>query len=293
MEVTARPDQPLKRRDTVEFRQAGAVRRLRRLVDDGVGGAELAGGRAEQQDQILLLSDAPLDNGEEPRVVGVGQDAPTLLPHRRQPTPRGRERVRPQLRLVELHLELARAVPHPRLPALETRQPQLRILRLEHVGDRPGDQGVTFVGMVEQPAGGDDLAANDQRHRGIEHLQREREPDVLGHVDERGQSSHARSHGSIQPGILHPGREIAAKQERPGLVPLGGFGGRQREPCRSSVTDTPQFNGAAVVRLGRGMLRGRSFRRLAVEPPSHLPPAPARAAVHCQKAAQERLDPRV
>lgn len=76
---------------------------------------------------------------------------------------------------------------------LEPRQPAFGVQLFEQVGHRAADQPVALQRMLQQPAGGDDLAALDQRDFRVQQLERQHQPEVvlqplvLGHLAQAGE----------------------------------------------------------------------------------------------------------
>src|SRR4029079_14256721 len=104
------------------------------------------------------------------RVLAIRKKLAPLLPHCSQPRNRGREEMNAQFFLVQYDVELARARTDAFDTCLQAREPFLRVQPPEEIGRWTGDEFIALRRVVEQPAGCEDVAADDERHRGIEHL---------------------------------------------------------------------------------------------------------------------------
>ncbi|KFF35154.1 hypothetical protein G039_0310630 [Pseudomonas aeruginosa VRFPA01] len=147
--------------------------------------------------------------------------------------------------------------------------------------------------MLQQPAGGDDLAALDQRDFRVQQLERQHQPEVvlqplvLGHLAQAGEQP------GRQADVLGPGDDRPAQQVVEGLRPVLGLGRGQGEDRR--LTEAPGAEGDAgafgVVLFA--VRRGRRVHRLAVQPGLYLRPLPALVAVAREQAAQQQVQLRV
>src|SRR3546814_7893998 len=99
--------------------------------------------RAETEEEILICGDASVDARQQAGMVGVRKDTPLLFPDTGKPALGCGKRQRSQLGLIELDIELACAIAHPRLAALQPGKPEFGIVALEPVRYGTGDRKST------------------------------------------------------------------------------------------------------------------------------------------------------
>jgi len=202
------------------------------FLDDRLGGTELADVGAEQDDQVFLGDHPALGQGQQAGVLGVRQEALALLPLRGEARPRGRQQVDAQLFFGEFDVLVQGALADVLGAGLEPRQPAFGVQLFEQVGHRAADQPVALQRMLQQPAGGDDLAALDQRDFRVQQLERQHQPEVvlqplvLGHLAQAGEQP------GRQADVLGPGDDRPAQQVVEGLRPVLGLGRGQGEDRR-------------------------------------------------------------
>ncbi|WP_234837830.1 hypothetical protein [Sinorhizobium meliloti] len=100
---------------------------------------------------------------------------------------------------------------------------------------RTKDKLRAFLGMVEQPAGCDEVAFHDKRHRRMKDLQRDRQAQVFGESLGVAKIADSGLHFGRQLGVFHPCRDGTPLYLCPRLVPIGWFRCREGIARRSVV----------------------------------------------------------
>ena len=143
--------------------------------------------------------------------------------------------------------------------------------------------------MIEQPTRCEDIAAHDQRHRRIKPFQRYRQAQIFGEFERATDLPQARLYHRIEARFLRPGGDGAAQQRVARLVPVCGFGGRERERGRRPVRPAREDDAGAGRRGPACALFGRGLDGLAGEPGTDLVPLPAFAAVTREQTSQQQI----
>lgn len=112
-------------------------------------------------------------------MVAVGQQATAIVPQGGEAALRSGEKVNPKRLFVERDLQLPGALADVGGASLKPRQPEFGVHPAQHLGHRPGDKGVPFIKVVEQPPGRHDVAPANERHGRIQELQGQRQPEIV------------------------------------------------------------------------------------------------------------------
>ncbi len=113
-------------------------------------------------------------------MICIGKKPSFLLPQSRQAGHRRRKKVYPKYLLIDRDFELIESFPNRFGTYLQPPKPVVRVDLTKEIGGGTRDQTVSIDRVVEKPAGGNDVAPNNQRHSRVEGFQRDREPQVFG-----------------------------------------------------------------------------------------------------------------